>query len=89
VCLSLNLLAHDDGERDSLRNVRYKLNLHRTSMHKNSIFLLSTTDLTEYTKEYYKIYCVLLPVYMAVKYEFCMLFRNKIPLAWKTAFSIF
>lgn len=48
-------------------------------MYKNAIFLLSTTDLTEHTKEYYKIYSVLLPVYMAVKYEFCMLFRNQIP----------
>lgn len=50
-------------------------------MYKNAIFLLSTTDLTEHTKEYYKIYSVLGPVYMAVKYEFCMFFRNKIPLA--------
>lgn len=57
-------------------------------MYKNVIFLLSTTDLTEHTNEYYKIYSVLLPVYMAVKYEFCRLFRNKIPLARKTAFSI-
>jgi len=47
-------------------------------MYKNVIFLLSTTDLAEHTKEYYKIFSVLLPVYTAVKYEFCRLFRNKI-----------
>jgi hypothetical protein len=39
----------------------------QTSMYKNAIFLHSTKDLTEHTKEHYKIYSVLQPVYMAVK----------------------
>jgi hypothetical protein len=42
----------------------------KTSMYKNAIFIFPTTDPTENTKKYYKIYPVLLPVSMAVKYKF-------------------
>jgi hypothetical protein len=50
--------------------------IYKTSLYKNVLFIFPTTDLSENTKEYCKIYPVLLPVSMAVKYKFCVFWWN-------------